>query len=88
MGGGGSSLSITWDDMEAIKNEVPTVKYVAPLMQARNTQIASDLTNWNTTVYGTTATWFAIRTWAAAEGAVFDEDTGNSTRRSPSSARR
>jgi putative ABC transport system permease protein len=78
MGGGGSSLSITWDDMEAIRNEVPTVKFVAPLMQARNTQIASDMNNWNTTVYGTTSTWFQIRNWGARDGAIFDEDTGNS----------
>jgi putative ABC transport system permease protein len=78
MGGGGSKMSITWDDMQAIKDEVPTVKWVAPLMSARNQQIASDQGNWNTTIYGTSGTWFEIRTWKAAEGAVFDEDTGNS----------
>ena len=77
-GGGGSSLSITWDDMEAIKNEVPTVKWVAPLMTARSTQVASEENNWNTQIYGTTGTWFQIRNWGAAEGTVFDEDTGNS----------
>ena len=78
MGGGGSQMSITWDDMQAIKDEVPTVKWVAPLLSSRNQQIASDQSNWNTTIYGTTGTWFEIRAWTAAEGAVFDEDTGNS----------
>src|SRR4029079_8450401 len=29
-------------------------------------------------VIGTTAVWFQIRNWAAAQGAVFDEDSGNS----------
>ncbi|HSR95964.1 MAG TPA: ABC transporter permease, partial [Kofleriaceae bacterium] len=34
--------------------------------------------NWNTTINGTTATWFKVRNWNTAQGAVFDEDTGNS----------
>src|SRR4029079_9142009 len=29
-------------------------------------------------VIGTTAVWFQIRNWAAAQGNVFDEDSGNS----------
>jgi putative ABC transport system permease protein len=78
MGGGGTQMSITWDDMEAIKNEVPTVKHVAPSLTARGQQVASDQNNWNTQVQGTTGTWFKIRAWDAAEGTVFDEDTGNS----------
>jgi len=75
-GGAGSRLSITWDDMTALEAEVPTIKWIAPLLQARNTQIASEDNNWNTQVNGTTATWFKIRNWEAAEGVVFDEDTG------------
>ncbi|MDX2087059.1 MAG: ABC transporter permease [Kofleriaceae bacterium] len=78
MGGGGTQMSITWDDMQAIKDEVPTVKYVAPSLTARGQQVASDQNNWNTQVQGTTGTWFKIRAWDAAEGTVFDEDTGNS----------
>ena len=77
-GGGGTSMSITWDDMHAIKDDIPTVKWVAPLLSARNTQVASDQNNWNTSITGTTATWFKIRSWATVEGAPFDEDTGNS----------
>ncbi|HEY4057640.1 MAG TPA: ABC transporter permease [Kofleriaceae bacterium] len=77
-GGGGTSMSITWDDMQAIQDEVSTVKYVAPYLTARNTQIASDQSNWNTQVAGTTASWFKIRSWGVAEGAAFDEDTGTS----------
>ena len=75
-GGAGSRLTITWDDMTALEAEVPTIKWIAPLLQARNTQIASEDNNWNTQVNGTTATWFKIRNWEAAEGVVFDEDTG------------
>ena len=76
-GGMGSRMSITWDDLTAIQTEVPTVKWVAPLMSSRS-QVASDEQNWNTVVYGTTSVWFKIRNWAAVQGTVFDEDTGNS----------
>jgi putative ABC transport system permease protein len=75
-GGMGSRMSLTWDDMTAIQNEVTTVKWVAPLMNTRS-QVASDEQNWNTTIYGTTAVWFKIRNWSASQGSVFDEDTGN-----------
>ena len=77
-GGGGTSMTITWDDMQAIQDEVSTVKYVAPYLQARNTQIASDQNNWNTQVAGTTGSWFKIRSWGVSDGVAFDEDTGNS----------
>lgn len=77
-GGAGSRLSITWDDMAAIEAEVATVKWIAPLLQARGTQVAGEDNNWNTSVIGTTATWFKIRNWDAVEGVIFDEDTGNS----------
>ena len=76
-GGMGSRMSLTWDDLTAIQNEVTTVKWVAPLMSSR-TQVASDEQNWNTVVYGTTSVWFKIRNWTATQGSVFDEDTGNS----------
>jgi len=77
-GGAGSRLSLTWDDMNALEAEVPTIKWIAPLLQARGTQIASEDSNWNTQVNGTTATWFKIRNWDAAEGVILDEDTGGS----------
>ena len=77
-GGAGSRLTITWDDMTALEAEVPTIKWIAPLLQARGTQIASEDNNWNTQVYGTTATWFKIRNWDAAAGVILDEDTGSS----------
>jgi putative ABC transport system permease protein len=75
--GMGSRMSITWDDLKAIQEDVKTVKWVAPLMSIRS-QVASDEQNWNTVVYGTSSVWFKIRNWAAEQGTVFDEDTGNS----------
>lgn len=76
-GGAGSRQSLTWDDMTALQNEVQSIKWVAPMLQTR-TQVAAEEANWNTSVIGTSAIWFKIRNWTAAQGAVFDEDTGNS----------
>ena len=77
-GGAGSRQSLTWDDLKALQTgEIATIKWVVPMLQTR-TQVASEDANWNTTVVGTTSTWFQVRNWAAAKGAVFDEDTGNS----------
>ena len=78
-GGAGSRQSLTWDDMAALQDgEITSIKYVAPMLQTR-AQVASDEANWNTSVVGTTSLWFKMRSWGPAQGAVFDEDTGNST---------
>ena len=77
-GGAGSRQSLTWDDMAALQaGEIPSIKWVAPMLQTR-TQVAAEDANWNTSVIGTTAVWFQIRNWGAAQGTVFDEDSGNS----------
>jgi len=77
-GGAGSRQSLTWDDMAALQNgEISSIKWVAPMLQTR-IQVASEDANWNTSVIGTTAIWFRIRSWDAGQGAVFDEDSGNS----------
>ena len=77
--GGGAGATLTWDDLAALQTgEISTIKYVAPSMETR-AQLVSDASDWNTRVTGTTATWFKIRNWTAAEGSIFDEDTGNGT---------
>jgi len=77
-GGAGSRQSLTWDDMTALQSgEIPSIKWIAPMLQTR-TQVASEDANWNTSVIGTTAIWFRIRSWDAAQGAVFDDDSGSS----------
>jgi putative ABC transport system permease protein len=78
-GGAGSRQSLTWDDLAALQDgTVSSIKYVAPMLQSK-AQVASDEANWNTSVIGTTSLWFKMRAWGAEQGAVFDEDTGNST---------
>ncbi|HSS03305.1 MAG TPA: ABC transporter permease, partial [Kofleriaceae bacterium] len=76
-GGAGSRQSLTWDDMAALQPEISSIKWVAPMLQTRS-QVASEEANWNSSVIGTTSVWFQIRNWAAAQGNVFDEDSGNS----------
>jgi putative ABC transport system permease protein len=77
-GGAGSRQSLTWDDMAALQTgEIPSIKWVAPMLQTR-TQVAAEESNWNTSVIGTTAVWFQIRNWGVDQGTVFDEDSGNS----------
>jgi putative ABC transport system permease protein len=77
--GGGGGASLTWEDLKALESgEVSTIKWVAPVLEARGIQLVSETANWNTSVLGTNGTWFKIRGWEAEEGIVFDEDTGNS----------
>jgi putative ABC transport system permease protein len=77
-GGAGSRQSLTWDDMKALQTgEIPSIKWVAPMLQTR-TQVASEDANWNTSVIGTTAVWFQIRSWGAEKGVVLDAEAGDS----------
>ncbi len=78
-GGAGSRQSLTWDDVAALQSgEIPSIKWVVPTMTTK-TQVASEESNWNTSITGTQSTWFKVRNWEATQGSVFDEDTGNST---------
>ena len=74
--GAAGGPSLTWDDLDAVANEVPTIRMVAPILETRNTQVQSENGDWQTGVVGTRTEWFEIRAWEAEEGKVFDEDTG------------
>ena len=71
-GGFGSMPTLTWDDLRAIRSEVPEVKYAAPQLRS-NAQILSEDQNWNTTVYGTTTEYFAIRNWPVSLGSTMSD---------------
>lgn len=78
-GGAGSKLSLTWTDVQRLgQGDIPGIRWVAPALQTR-TQVASEESNWNTSVVGTSADWFQIRNWTAERGVIFDEDTGRSS---------
>jgi putative ABC transport system permease protein len=77
-GGFGSMPTLTWDDLAAIRAEVPTVKRAAPTLRA-NLPVVSEDQNWTTSVTGTSIEYFEVRTWPIALGAAFsqnDVDTG------------
>jgi putative ABC transport system permease protein len=79
-GGLGSRASLTWEDYKALKDgEVPLVHWVAPVLGTR-VQVAAMDTNWNTTVTGTTPTYFQIKNWELQEGTMFDEDATATTK--------
>jgi len=78
-GGFGSQPTLTWDDLRAIRDEVPTVRRASPQSQGRM-QLGSEDQNWNTTVYGVQPDYFSIRNWNIDRGAFFtdaDLDTSN-----------
>ncbi len=78
-GGFGSMPTLTWDDLRAIRAEVPSVRAAAA--QLRGTaQVLSEDQNWTTSITGTTPEFFDIRSWPIASGANFtasDVDGGN-----------
>jgi len=76
--GGGTRASLTWDDLDAIKNELSTVKAAAPTLRV-NATIVTEEQNWSTSIYGTTPDYFIARSWPIAVGngiSQSDVDTG------------
>jgi putative ABC transport system permease protein len=71
-GGFGSMPTLTWDDLAAIRAEVPTVKYAAPVMRS-NLPVISEDQNWTTSITGTAPDYFDIRSWPIALGAPFTQ---------------
>jgi putative ABC transport system permease protein len=71
-GGFGSQPTLTWDDLRAIREELPAVERAAPVLQTR-AQVMAEGQNWNTSVQGTTPEYFVIREWPAAAGVLFTD---------------
>ncbi len=70
--GGGTASSLTSDDARAIQEECPAIKTVAPIWGGV-TQIIYGNQNWNTSVNGTTPSYFEIREWTLASGRTFSD---------------
>ncbi|MEY4583444.1 MAG: hypothetical protein RL701_8147 [Pseudomonadota bacterium] len=78
-GGFGSMPTLTWDDLGAIRNELPSVRAAAAVLQM-STPIASEDLNWTTMVVGTSPDYFIARNWLIESGQNLSEsdvETGN-----------
>ncbi|WNG30256.1 FtsX-like permease family protein [Cystobacter fuscus] len=71
-GGSGSQPTITWEDLEAIRTQVPSVRAAAPEMRT-SAQVFSEDQNWTTSVTGTTPDFFDVRGWSIAQGRKLNE---------------
>lgn len=71
--GSGSVMTLTPDDAQAIRNEVPGVAAVAPINRAR-TQVVYGNRNWvPPSIYGSTPEYMKVREWSIADGEPFTE---------------
>ena len=72
--------TLTVDDLEAIKREVPSVSMVTPSVNARSQLVAGNM-NWNTSVTGVSEEYPEIRKWSVATGSFFtDSDVRTAAR--------
>jgi putative ABC transport system permease protein len=70
--GYGSSATLSVDDAEAIKAEVPDVVAVSPELYSY-TQVVAGNQNWKTKLYGEGEDFLEIRQWELADGENFGE---------------
>src|SRR5581483_7159252 len=71
-GGFGTQPTLTWEDLAAIRTQVPTVKLAAAQLRS-GAQLLSEDQNWSTSVFGTTPEYFQIRSWPTAMGSPMDD---------------
>jgi len=64
--------TLTIDDAEAIKREVPGAVSVSPEVRA-NAQVLANGLNWSTQILGESETYLDIRQWPIADGAMFTD---------------
>jgi putative ABC transport system permease protein len=72
------AITLTPDDAEAIRREIPLVKSVAENLDG-NIQVVTGERNWGTRYRGVGADYAAIRTWKVAEGTFFDQEQVEAT---------
>src|SRR5215210_169380 len=70
--GDSGTNTLTVEDLEAIRREVPSVAMVTPTINARSQLVVSNQ-NWNTSVQGVSEQFPEVRKWAAQSGAFFTE---------------
>ena len=72
--------TLTVEDLEAIRREVPSVSMVTPAINARSQLVAGNM-NWNTSVQGVSEQYPEIRKWSVQNGSFFtDSDVRTAAR--------
>ncbi|MBI3178805.1 MAG: ABC transporter permease, partial [Deltaproteobacteria bacterium] len=78
-GGFGSMPSLTWDDLDAVRTELSTVRSAAAVLRS-GAQVASEDQNWTTQITGTSPEYLEIRNWSVSSGSAMtasDVEGGN-----------
>jgi putative ABC transport system permease protein len=70
--GDSGTNTLTVEDLDAIKREVPSVSMVTPSVNARS-QLVSGNANWNTSVTGVSEQYPDVRKWTIQSGAFFTD---------------
>ena len=70
--GDSGTNTLTVEDLDAVKREVPSVSMVTPAVNARS-QLVSGNANWNTSVQGVSEQYPDIRKWTVQSGAFFTD---------------
>jgi len=76
-GGPGTGKPLTHADLLAIVKGSSAVRYATPVDRTV-AQVVLDNQNWLTTIYGSTADFFAIREWTLARGRLFNDSESDS----------
>ena len=78
--GQGAVTTLTADDADAIRREIPGVRYISPGLNSRQ-QVVTASGNWNTQIQGASSELAAIRSWPTQFGSFFTEDDVNAARK-------
>jgi putative ABC transport system permease protein len=74
--GQGAASTLTVEDVEVIRNEVPNVQYIAAGVNAR-VQVVAGNQNWSTRIQGTDVDFPLIREWPIRYGSFFSTQDVN-----------
>jgi putative ABC transport system permease protein len=78
--GQGAVTTLTADDADAIRREVPGIKYLSPGLNTRQ-QVVAATANWNTQIQGSGPELAAIRSWPTQFGSFFTDDDVTAARK-------
>lgn len=70
--GDSGTNTLTVEDLEAIKREVPSVSMVTPTVNSRGQLVAGNM-NWNTSIQGVSEQYPEVRKWMVQSGEFFTE---------------